>query len=140
MRKYYSIALLAIMFIASISGCNATQPKYPGYIIGFTNPCESTVQFEVRFNQEHVYQYTVEPEDQSQVLSLFMQKKLLDKLGSSFEASIKNDKKSKTYTKQDVHQYFYMETLPDATMWEVDAGELCGKDLMKTKQEHLKSL
>lgn len=84
------------------------------------------MEFEVIFNHEHTYQYTVEPEKQSQVLSLFMQQKLLDKLGKSFKASITNGKKTIKYTEKEVSQYFYKETLPDAVLWEVNAGELCG--------------
>ena len=139
MKRYYSTALL-VMIITGISSCHATQPHYPGYIVGFTNPCKSTVKIDVIFNHEHTYQYTVESKDQSQVLSLFMQKKLLDKLGKSFKASITDGSKTLKYTEEEVSQYFYKETLPDAILWEVDAGELCGKDLMKTKQDHLEAI
>ena len=66
----------------------------------------------------------------------------LEQLGVDFTVTISSDGKSISYTKDNVRKHFYLghDKTVKTTHWQVDAGELCGKDLMKTKQEHLKAL
>lgn len=118
-----------------VTGCNATQPHYPGYIINFNNPCKSTYHYQVIFNEEKQYKYTVSPDEKGELLDLFMKQALLDELDKSFTVEISSSEDSIVYTPNQVNKNFYITKLNDVDIWVVDAGELCGKDLLKLKQK-----
>lgn len=137
MEKHCSIALL-VMIITSISSCYATQPHYQGYIIDFNNPCKDTMEYHLIFNKDRQYHYTAKHAEKGVFLDLFMKQELLDKLNKNFTVKISSNKKTHKYTPKQVNGYFYITKLSDADIWVVDAGELCGKDLLEQKQKHTK--
>lgn len=92
------------------------------------------------FNTKHQYSQEMKAQDPMARINIGMKEKLLRKLGTEFTATISSPEKSHSYTKEEVKKYFFLahDEEVQVTHWQVDAGELCGKDLMKTKKHHLK--
>lgn len=136
------LMLLFVFIGTSLSSCNANQPFHPSYLIGLSNPCKTEVEFEITFDKEHQYYRVIAPQDQTSYINLGMKKELLEQLGADFTVTISSKDKSISYTEAEVKKYFYLghDAKVQTTHWQVDAGELCGKDLMKTKKQHLKTI
>ncbi|WP_223668888.1 hypothetical protein [Kangiella shandongensis] len=140
--KILKQCVATIVLALCLSACNAKQPFYPSYLIGLSNPCESEVEFEITFNPEHQYHRNVPPQEKTSYINLGMKKELLEQLGTDFTVTISSKAKSVSYTKDEVKKYFYLahDARVQTTHWQVDAGDLCGKDLEKAKKEHLEAI